>query len=176
MPPFEIAEHADAPDDWDAFVHARGSFYHERAWTAAIAEQFDFEPLYLTARHNGSLAGVLPSVLMRGPLGGRRHVSLPFSYAAGPLAASGEASLGLIEHLRERARTAFGASRSSSGASLPHGCQASRGATITRRTLSRPRVASTPSGSAFIQVMCSAGSSVRERRSPSITALARNGR
>jgi Acetyltransferase (GNAT) domain len=103
MPPLEIAEHADAPDDWDAFVHARGSFYHERAWTAAIAEQFDFEPLYLTARHSGSLVGVLPSVLMRGPLGRRRHVSLPFSYAAGPLAASGEASLGLIEQLRARA-------------------------------------------------------------------------
>ena len=81
-----------------------GSFYHESAWTAGLAAQFDFTPLYLTARRNGVLGGVLPALLMRSPLGKRRLVSLPFSYATGPLARDVQATVALIDALRAAAR------------------------------------------------------------------------
>ena len=105
MPPYEIDDHAEPPGEWDGFVGERGSFYHERAWTAALAEEFGFEPLYLTARGGGQLRGVLPALIVRTPLGKRRLVSLPFSYAGGPLAESPQVSLALIDGLRARARS-----------------------------------------------------------------------
>jgi hypothetical protein len=86
----------DAPADWEAFARRHGSFYHEPAWARALQAAFGFPPTFLVARGPaGTLGGVLPIVEVRSLLGRRRLVSLPFSYAAGPLADTPEADAAL---------------------------------------------------------------------------------
>jgi hypothetical protein len=105
MPPYEIEDLAEPSSDWTGYVRAHGSFYHESDWTVTLAAEFGFEARFLTARSGGRLEGVLPALIVRTPLGKRRLVSLPFSYAAGPLAESADASLALIGALRARAQS-----------------------------------------------------------------------
>lgn len=92
----------EAPPDWAPFARAYGSFYHEPAWAHALADAFGFRLSFLTARGpDGGLAGVLPVAEVRSLLGtGRRLVSLPFSYAAGPAATDPSADAALCEAVR----------------------------------------------------------------------------
>ena len=95
----------DAPAGWDDLARAQGAFYHESAWTAALHEAFGFAPTYLTARDAaGAIGGILPLVTVRSPVGRRRLVSLPFSYAAGPVARDREADAALCAAALELAR------------------------------------------------------------------------
>lgn len=83
------------PADWNRFVDSHGSFYHRAEWVAALGRAFRYRTWFVTARESGAIAGVLPLAAVPTPLGGSRLVSLPFSYAAGPLtqAADVDASL-----------------------------------------------------------------------------------
>lgn len=76
---------SDAPADWNAFADAHGSFYHRSEWASALGRAFRYRTFYVTARESGTLTGILPLAVVPTPFGGKRLVSLPFSYAAGPL-------------------------------------------------------------------------------------------
>src|ERR1019366_4994899 len=74
--------------DWDAFVHAHphGSPFHLIAWRQAIVETFGYKPVYLIARHEGKVRGVLPLFLIRNPVIGKALISSPFAVYGGILA------------------------------------------------------------------------------------------
>lgn len=98
---YAIAAQPDAPDDWAAFARRAGSFYHEPAWARALHEAFGFRVTFVTARdQSGALAGVLPLAEVRALTGARRLVSLPFSYAAGPVATTPAADSALAAAAR----------------------------------------------------------------------------
>jgi FemAB-related protein (PEP-CTERM system-associated) len=65
---------------WDAYVSRAtdAGVYHRRGWARVIERSYGHAPVYLWARDERGVRGVLPLVLFRGALGGRSLVSLPF--------------------------------------------------------------------------------------------------
>lgn len=77
----------DQFDAYDAFVAASApaTIYHSRAWAGFLGEAFGAVPHTLLAWDGDRLAGILPLMLKRHPLSGRRLVSLPYSHRVAPL-------------------------------------------------------------------------------------------
>lgn len=73
--------------EWDSYVRAQphGSVFHLAGWCEAAREAYGYEPVYITARRAGALAGVLPLVDVASPLLGRSLVSTAFTVGGGPL-------------------------------------------------------------------------------------------
>lgn len=101
--PSLISRTAEAPGDWRAFAVAHGTFYHQPEWAACLADIYGFRLEYYSARSDGLLRGLLAVAEVPALLGPRRLVSLPFSYAAGPLALDTATALALATGVRERA-------------------------------------------------------------------------
>jgi serine/alanine adding enzyme len=74
--------------DWDAFVaaHPEATAYHAWNWREVFGPVFGHEPIYLAARDEGRVAGVLPLVAFRSRLFGQFLCSLPFVTYGGVLA------------------------------------------------------------------------------------------
>lgn len=95
---------ADTPEDgWQALARECGSFYHEPAWSALLSREFRFHIEYLTAHDGDRLAGILPLARVRG-LARSRLVSLPFSYAVGPVARDRDTVLALLTYAHALAK------------------------------------------------------------------------
>ena len=103
MTSLTISRSAEAPEDWGAFAAAHGTFYHRPEWAACLASIYRFRLEYYSARAEGQLRGTLAVAEVPALLGPRRLVSLPFSYAAGPLALDADTALELSAAVRERA-------------------------------------------------------------------------
>ena len=91
---------------WDAYVHAHpdGSVFHENAWTQSVAEAYRHEPILLSARRDGRLAGVLPLFHIKSLLFGSRLVSTAFGVYGGILADDAVTAAALGEAARNIAR------------------------------------------------------------------------
>lgn len=89
--------------DWDAFVRSTpgGSPFHLVAWKRAVESAFGHRAHYLVAMRGGGLEGVLPLFEVRGLLGGRGLVSVPYGVYGGICAASAGAREALVEAARE---------------------------------------------------------------------------
>jgi hypothetical protein len=77
--------------DWDAFVrrHPEGSPFHLTAWRRAVGETFGHTSQYLMAKSRDGLEGVLPLFEVRGLLGDRALVSVPYAVYRGTPGAHG---------------------------------------------------------------------------------------
>jgi FemAB-related protein (PEP-CTERM system-associated) len=86
-PAVSIATRADALA-WDAFVESRGDAtgYHSWRWRRVFADAFGHDPVYLIARQNGTITGVLPTVHIKSLLFGSTLTSLPFLNYGGVMA------------------------------------------------------------------------------------------
>jgi len=106
MPSLTISRSAEPPQDWRAFAVAHGTFYHHPDWARCLSEMYRLPLDYYSARAAGELRGLLAVAEIPPLLGPRRLVSLPFSYAAGPLAQDATTATALsqavLEHARER--------------------------------------------------------------------------
>ena len=104
MPSLTISRDAEPPEDWRAFAAAHGTFYHQPEWALCLGEIYRVRLDYYSARSEGKLRGLLAVAEIPPLLGPRRFVSLPFSYAAGPLAQDAATAAALSEAVLERAR------------------------------------------------------------------------
>jgi hypothetical protein len=104
MPSLTISRTPEPPDDWRAFAAAHGTFYHQPEWALCLGEIYRVQLDYYSARREGKLRGLLAVAEIPPLLGPRRFVSLPFSYAAGPLAEDAATAAALSEAVLERAR------------------------------------------------------------------------
>jgi len=97
----EITTDATQPE-WDRFVASRpsASGYHVWNWRRVFEEAFGHETIYLSAREDGEIVGVLPLVVFRSALFGRFAVSLPFVNYGGVCARDSEVADALVEHAR----------------------------------------------------------------------------
>ncbi len=93
----DIVAHREAPPGWDALARELGMFYHDQRWVMGLSRSFRFEAIFLAASEAGVLAAGLPLLRVPALLGPARLVSLPFSYAAGPIARSADAAQALLE-------------------------------------------------------------------------------
>ena len=77
--------------EWNAFVRAQPHWthFHLYAWKAAMERAFGHECIYLAARDESKLAGVLPLVRVKSLLFGHYLVSMPFVNYGGPLGTAG---------------------------------------------------------------------------------------
>ena len=98
---------AQDQDAWEAFVNASGDLagYHAWGWRRVFANAFGHEPVYLIARCDNQVVGVLPLVHIRILLFGNSLTSLPFLNYGGVIAESTEAGLALVASAREEARS-----------------------------------------------------------------------
>jgi hypothetical protein len=95
---------ADAPPPgWEDLAREAGSFYHEPAWSALLTRQFAFRIEYFSAHDGDRLTGILPVARVRG-LARTRLVSLPFSYAVGPVARDDETLRALMSQAADYAK------------------------------------------------------------------------
>jgi len=104
MPSLTISRSAEPPEDWQAFTAEHGTFYHQPEWARCLGEMYRLRLEYYSAHAAGELRGILAVAEIPPLLGPRRLVSLPFSYAAGPLARDAGAAAALSEAVLERAR------------------------------------------------------------------------
>jgi hypothetical protein len=104
MPSLTVSRSAEPPEDWRAFAAAHGTFYHQPEWARCLGEMYRLRLDYYSARASGDLRGLLAVAEIPPLLGPRRWVSLPFSYAAGPLAQDTATAAALSEAVLERAR------------------------------------------------------------------------
>jgi GNAT acetyltransferase-like protein len=106
MPSPIISRTAEPPDDWRAFAAAHGTFYHQPEWAVCLGDIYRLRVDYYSAHSDGELRGLLAVAEIPPLLGPRRFVSLPFSYAAGPLthdpATAAALSAAVLERARER--------------------------------------------------------------------------
>lgn len=103
MRPIDVTSQPDPSADWNAFADAHGGFYHRAEWLQEIARCFAFDRMFFEARQGGELVGIMPMAEVPALLGPRRLVSLPFSYAVGPIATTEAATTALITAVRELA-------------------------------------------------------------------------
>lgn len=91
--------------EWDRYLASRpdGSFYHLFGWRRVLRSALGLEPIYLVARENGEIAGVLPLVLLSSRFFGRILCSMPFLNYGGPCANSDAAASRLIDAAVQRA-------------------------------------------------------------------------
>ena len=88
------------PDkSWDRFVeqHPDATVAHLSGWGRIAAAAYGHTPVAIMAIEDGEPVGVLPLVLLRSRLFGRRLVSMPFLDYGGVLVAPGAAEPGVIE-------------------------------------------------------------------------------
>jgi len=102
-------------DEWDRFVSdaqsgvlvlpgQRASGYHEWAWRGIVERSFGHRCIYLLARQDDRVVGLLPLVEIRSRLFGRSLTSLPFVNYGGVLSASPAVGRALVDAATEIAR------------------------------------------------------------------------
>src|SRR5215212_1438912 len=104
MQPSTITRTPEPPEDWRAYAAAYGTFYHRPEWALCLREIYRLNVDFYSARQSGELRGMLAVAEVPALIGPRRLVSLPFSYAAGPLAHDAATAAGLAEAVQDRAR------------------------------------------------------------------------
>jgi hypothetical protein len=103
MPSLTISRTAEPPEDWGEFARSHGTFYHLPEWAECIRDTYGLRLECYSARLANRLQGLLAVAEVPALLGPRRLVSLPFSYAAGPLATDGPTADALAAAVRESA-------------------------------------------------------------------------
>ena len=103
MPFYTVAASPEPPPAYEALVRESGTFYHEPAWIEGLSRCFGFRTSFLSATGERRLEGALPVAEVPALIGPRRLVSLPFSYAAGVVTRSSDATGALYAAARDLA-------------------------------------------------------------------------
>jgi FemAB-related protein (PEP-CTERM system-associated) len=101
-----VATDSDAAE-WDAFVsdRPRATGYHAWAWRRVFSRAFGHESIYLTARRNRRIVGILPLVHIDSLLFGKTLTSLPFLNYGGIVADDETSAQRLLDAAVEIARS-----------------------------------------------------------------------
>jgi FemAB-related protein (PEP-CTERM system-associated) len=102
----EVTELRTETTEWDAFVRTadEGTPFHLIAWKRAVEAAFGFKAHYLIAKRGHGIEGVLPLFEVRGMIGGRALISVPYAVYGGMCASSPAARQALLEAATQLAR------------------------------------------------------------------------
>ncbi len=83
-----IVSYCDSEQEWDSYVrcHKYGSPFHLTNWRDAIADSFGHRSIYIEARKNGKITGILPLIHVKSILFGNILSSVAFAAYGGVLA------------------------------------------------------------------------------------------
>ena len=89
--------------EWDEYVRKskNSTFYHQTGWKRVIIDTYHHRPLYLVAKHDDSISGILPLFTIRYPFFGEVSVSLPYAPYAGICADDEQTARQLFEYLKK---------------------------------------------------------------------------
>ena len=83
MTKLEITELRRGEDEkaGDSYVHKSpiSTFYHQIGWKNVVEKTYKHRPIYLIAKEEGEIKGVLPLFLMRSMIFGKKLVSGSFA-------------------------------------------------------------------------------------------------
>ncbi len=87
---------------WDEFVKKSdtATFYHLIGWKNAIERSYKHKPIYLIAKDNGEIKGILPLFLLQSRIFGNRLISVPFGPYGGAIAEDINTEEMLIEYAK----------------------------------------------------------------------------
>jgi hypothetical protein len=91
MPSLTIARHPEPPAGWEQLAREQGTFYHHPLWITEVARCYAYRLHVLIAETAGQVVGGLALAEVPALVGRRRLVSFPFSFVAGPVAATHDA-------------------------------------------------------------------------------------
>jgi len=86
--PIVITTSKEGDGEWDRYVTSRpdGIFYQLAGWGEVVRAVYGYETIYLTARRDGAIVGVLALSDVKSLLLGRSLISAAFTVGGGPLA------------------------------------------------------------------------------------------
>lgn len=95
-----------AVSQWDTYVdqHPQSRLYHRAAWRDVIRSVFGHECVYLCARREGKIVGVLPLIRLKSRLFGDYLVSMPYFNYGGAVSETPAVSQLLMQAAADRAR------------------------------------------------------------------------
>ena len=66
---------------WDSYIlnSNNSTFYHQIGWRNVVEKTYKHKPIYLIAKEEGDIKGVLPLFLMKSMIFGKKLVSVPFA-------------------------------------------------------------------------------------------------
>jgi len=84
---------------WNAYVHNSNTstFYHQIGWRNVVEKTYKHKPIYLVAKEEDEIKGVLPLFLMKSMFFGKKLVSVPFAPYGGACADNETVEKALIE-------------------------------------------------------------------------------
>ena len=87
---------------WDAYVRSSpaSTFYHQIGWRNVVEKTYKHKPVYLVAKEESEIKGVLPLFLMRSLVFGKKLVSVPFAPYGGVCADNETAERALVEEAK----------------------------------------------------------------------------
>jgi len=89
--------------EWDAFVseHKEASVFHRFGWKHVFEQVYGNECIYLAAREDGAVVGILPLVFKKSLLFGKFFASLPYFDHAGICSEREDVRKKLLKHARQ---------------------------------------------------------------------------
>lgn len=92
---------------WDFYVHSsnNSTFYHQIGWKNVVERTYRHKPIYLTAKEEGEIKGVLPLFLMKSILFGTKLVSVSFAPYGGVCADNESIENALIKEAKRITRS-----------------------------------------------------------------------
>jgi len=91
---------------WDEYVlkHPDSTFFHQIGWKNVVERTYHHKPVYLLAKEDGEIRGVLPLFYMKSRIFGSKLVSVPFASYGGVCADNPEIGNALEEEVKRIAR------------------------------------------------------------------------
>jgi hypothetical protein len=91
---------------WEEFVtrNQDAGFAHQLGWRRLVEKLFGYKPIYLMAKDDGDIKGVLPLFLVSNLFFGKRLISLPFATLGGACSDSGAVNSMLVARAIELTR------------------------------------------------------------------------
>ncbi len=88
---------------WDDYVlnHPDSTFYHQIGWKNVVEKSYGHKPIYLVAKEDNSIKGILALFLMKSRIFGNKLVSVPFAPYGGVIADNQKIEKALIEQAKE---------------------------------------------------------------------------
>jgi len=87
---------------WDSYIHksSTSTFYHQIGWRNVVEKTYKHKPVYLIAKEEGEIKGILPLFLMKSMLFGKKLVSVPFAPYGGVCADDKTVEKALVEEAK----------------------------------------------------------------------------
>ena len=87
---------------WDEYLFKsnHSTFYHQIGWRNVVGKTYKHKPVYLVAKEDGEIKGILPLFLMKSMLFGKKLVSVPFAPYGGVCTDNGTIENALVEEAK----------------------------------------------------------------------------